>query len=101
MPRNGKNLIAFFSSLYYNQLCKKNLPFKNFFYITPYLIIYTPLERPDSSPIGSFTVYNLMYTGMENHDTIEYYQMKIKRNSRLPADYRTAVCGWRRKEKTE
>jgi len=40
-----QNDIAFFSSLYYNHSCKKNLPFKNFFYITPYLIIYTPLER--------------------------------------------------------
>ncbi len=39
-----QNIIAFFSSLYYNYCCKKNLPFKNFFYITPYLIIYTPLE---------------------------------------------------------
>ena len=64
MPGNGKNLIAFFSGLYYNQICKKNLPFKNFFYITPYLIIYTPLERPDSSPIGSFTV--LFYLQIEN-----------------------------------
>ena len=35
--------------------CKKNLPFKNFFYIiTPYLIIYTPLETSDSSPVGRF-----------------------------------------------
>ena len=40
--------------LYYNLSCKKNLPFKNFFYITPYLIIYTPLEIPGSSPAGDF-----------------------------------------------
>ena len=49
-------IIAFFSSLYYNHICKKNLPFKNFFYITPYLIIYTPLETPGSSPTGCFSV---------------------------------------------
>lgn len=52
-----KKKIAIFSKLYYNSVCKKNLPFKNFFYITPYLIIYTPLEIPGSSPIGYFSVY--------------------------------------------
>ena len=61
LPKSRKNIhqndIAFFSSLYYNLSCKKNLPFKNFFYITPYLIIYTPLERPGSSPTGYFSVY--------------------------------------------
>ena len=48
-----KKKIAIFSKLYYNSVCKKNLPFKNFFY-DPLLIIYTPLERPGSSPTGSF-----------------------------------------------
>ena len=39
--------VAFSNDLYYNQTCKKNLPFKNFFTINnPLLIIYTPLERP-------------------------------------------------------
>ena len=52
----GGNVVAFFNILYYNLVCKKNLPFKNFFYITPYLIIYTPLEIPGSSPIGYFSV---------------------------------------------
>ena len=42
----SRNVIAFLAVLYYNRTCKKNLPFKNFFYITPYLIIYTPLEIP-------------------------------------------------------
>ncbi len=50
----SRKVIAFFMDLYYNLCCKKNLPFKNFFYITPYLIIYTPLEIPDSSPVGDF-----------------------------------------------
>mgnify|MGYP004488487827 FL=1 len=50
----SRKVIAFFMELYYNLSCKKNLPFKNFFYITPYLIIYTPLEIPDSSPVGDF-----------------------------------------------
>ena len=48
--------VAFSNDLYYNQTCKKNLPFKNFFYITPYLIIYTPLEHPGSSPTGVFSM---------------------------------------------
>ena len=52
----GEMLLLFFNILYYNLVCKKNLPFKNFFYITPYLIIYTPLEIPGSSPIGYFSV---------------------------------------------
>lgn len=40
--------------------CKKNLPFKNFFYIiTPYLIIYTPLETPVSSPVGCFFILSI------------------------------------------
>ena len=52
--RKMKN-IAFFPFLYYNITCKKNLPFKNFFYIiTPYLIIYTPLGGLGSSPIKTF-----------------------------------------------
>ena len=51
-------VIAFLAVLYYNRTCKKNLPFKNFFYITPYLIIYTPLEIPGSSPTGDFLLYN-------------------------------------------
>ena len=48
--------VDFFNKLYYNRTCKKNLPFKNFFYITPYLIIYTPLETPGSSPTGCFSI---------------------------------------------
>ena len=52
-----RNVVAFFNFLYYNLVCKKNLPFKNFFYITPYLIIYTPLEILGSSPTGYFSVY--------------------------------------------
>ena len=60
LPKTNKNIhqndIAFFSSLYYNCSCKKNLPFKNFFYITPYLIICTPLEIPGSSPTGCFSL---------------------------------------------
>ena len=36
LPKTRKNIhqndIAFFSSLYYNRTCKKNLPFKNFFF---------------------------------------------------------------------
>ena len=59
-PKNrgeySSKYVAFFTKLYYNHSCKKNLPFKNFFYITPYLIIYTPLEIPGSSPIGYFSV---------------------------------------------
>ena len=53
----SRNVIAFLMDLYYNLSCKKNLPFKNFFYITPYLIIYTPLEIPGSSPAGDFFMY--------------------------------------------
>lgn len=46
--------------------CKKNLPFKNFFYIiTPYLIIYTPLEIPYSSPIRDFFYPYLLFRIIE------------------------------------
>ena len=34
----------------------KEFTLQKFFYITPYLIIYTPLEIPGSSPIGYFSV---------------------------------------------
>ena len=52
----SRNDIAFFSNLYYNHLVKKIYPSKVFFtFITPYLIIYTPLEGPGSSPTGVFS----------------------------------------------
>ena len=36
---------------------KKNFTLQKFFFtLTPYLIIYTPLEIPGSSPIGYFSV---------------------------------------------
>ena len=34
----------------------KEFTLQKFFYITPYLIIYTPLETPGSSPTGCFSV---------------------------------------------
>ena len=57
----SRNVIAFLADLYYNLSCKKNLPFKNFFYITPYLIIYTPLEIPGSSPTGDFLLHTINF----------------------------------------
>ena len=66
-----QNIIAFFSNLYYNYCCKKNLPFKNFFYITPYLIIYTPLEIPGSSPTGYFSFYMLYQTVFTRHSFLQ------------------------------
>ena len=59
--------VAFSNDLYYNQTCKKNLPFKNFFYITPYLIIYTPLESPGSSPAGAFSLYLFGCESLDNN----------------------------------
>ena len=61
LKRKLKN-IAFFPFLYYNITCKKNLPFKNFFYIiTPYLIIYTPLGGLGSSPIKTFFFCSFLF----------------------------------------
>ncbi len=34
----------------------KEFTLQKFFYITPYLIIYTPLETPGSSPTGCFSI---------------------------------------------
>ena len=53
----GEMLLLF--SIFYIIIlfCKKEFTLqKIFFYITPYLIIYTPLEIPGSSPIGYFSV---------------------------------------------
>jgi len=38
-----QNMLHFFTKLYYNHTCKKNLPFKNFFYINPlFNYLYSP-----------------------------------------------------------
>ena len=50
-------MLLLFSIFYIIILFVKRIyPSKIFFYITPYLIIYTPLEIPGSSPIGYFSV---------------------------------------------
>ena len=46
-PKNrgeySSKYVAFFTKLYYNHSCKKNLPFKNFFYINPlFNYLYSP-----------------------------------------------------------
>ena len=41
----------------------KEFTLQKFFYITPYLIIYTPLETPGSSPTGCFSMQR---TGRRN-----------------------------------
>ena len=48
-----KIMIAISSRLYYNSVCRRISPSK-ILLTNPLLIIYTPLERPDSSPVGSF-----------------------------------------------
>ena len=49
----GEMLLLFYIIILF---VKRIYPSKIFFYITPYLIIYTPLEIPGSSPIGYFSV---------------------------------------------
>ena len=48
-----KIMIAISSKLYYNSVCRRISPSK-ILLTNPLLIIYTPLERPDSSPVRSF-----------------------------------------------
>ena len=51
-------LLLFFSFYIIIWVVKRIYPSKNFFYIiTPYLIIYTPLEPPGSSPVGWFSLF--------------------------------------------
>ena len=40
--KNRKILIAIFTNIYYNSNCKKNLPFKNFFYEPLINYLYSP-----------------------------------------------------------
>ena len=50
-------MLLLFSIIYIIIISVKRIyPSKILFYITPYLIIYTPLERPGSSPTGSFSL---------------------------------------------
>ena len=56
-----QNHIAFSNKVYYNITCKKSLPFYNSFYKTPYFIIYTPLETPDSSPVRGFNLFMVFF----------------------------------------
>ena len=61
VPKTSKNIqqnhIAFFPIYIIIIIVKRIYPSKIFFLHTPYLIIYTPLETPGSSPTGCFTVY--------------------------------------------
>ena len=49
-------MLLLFSIFYIIILFVKRIYPSKIFFITPYLIIYTPLEIPGSSPIGYFSV---------------------------------------------
>ena len=48
-------MILLFFPVYIIIVLVKEFTLQKFFYITPYLIIYTPLETPGSSPTGCFS----------------------------------------------